>query len=120
MAQPLEHQTLFDALGNPVRREIMRLLRSGPRPVGELAQELPVSRPAVSKHLKLLEEVGLVAHDANGTRNLYRLDRRGFDDARAWLDTFWDEALARFALVAENTAPSKQKSVKNRARRGRR
>ncbi|MCA9656187.1 MAG: winged helix-turn-helix transcriptional regulator [Myxococcales bacterium] len=99
----LEFEDALDALGCPTRRSIVRLLAEGPRPVGEIAAALPVSRPAVSKHLRILEQAELVAHDRQGTRNLFRLERRGFDAARRWLDAFWDEALARFVMLAENT-----------------
>lgn len=92
----------FDALGNPTRRAIVRILGAGPRSVTEIAAELPVSRPAVSKHLRLLREAGLVDHHAEGVRNVFRLERTGFEAARRWLDAFWDDALARFAMVAEN------------------
>ena len=70
----------------------------------EIADTQPVSRPAVSKHLKVLETAELVAHRSEGNRNVFRLERSGFDAARHWLDSFWDDALARLALVAENTA----------------
>lgn len=108
MAKALATAEVFDALGNPVRREIMRLLAPGPRPVGEIAAALPVSRPAVSKHLRILQEAHLVAHEKQGTRNVFRLQRTGFDAAREWLEAFWDDALARFVLVAENTRPRKE------------
>jgi DNA-binding transcriptional ArsR family regulator len=100
-------ETTLDALGNPVRREILAMLMDEPQPVGEIAARFPISRPAISKHLKLLEEAGLVAHEAQGTRRVYRLKATGFEAARGWLDTFWAEALNRFRLVAENTAPAK-------------
>lgn len=108
-AKALAQEDVFDALGNPVRRELMRLLAPGPRPVGELAASLPVSRPAVSKHLKILEDARLVAHDKQGTRSVFRLHPAGFEAARQWLDAFWDDALARFTLVAENTSPREEK-----------
>lgn len=95
----------LDALGNPVRRTIIELLSERPRAVGELASQLPVSRPAVSKHLKLLKNAGLIGHEAHGTRNIYRLEAQGFEAARQWIDSFWSEALGRFRLVAENTSP---------------
>jgi DNA-binding transcriptional ArsR family regulator len=97
----------LDALGNPVRREILRLLSQRERAVGEIAARLPVSRPAVSKHLRLLREAGLVAPHAEGTRNVYRLEAAGFAAARKWLDRFWDDALTRFRLLAENTEPDR-------------
>ena len=93
----------FDALGSPVRRDILRHLAKKPQPVGELAARLPVSRPAVSKHLRLLHQAGLVACESLGNRNLYRIEAAGFDAPRRWLDSFWGEALARFKLTAENT-----------------
>ena len=91
----------LDALGNPVRREIIRLLLPGPRSVGNIATELPVSRPAVSRHLRILEKAELVGHSGEGRRNLFYLKRAGFENARTWLDSFWDEALERFAAIAE-------------------
>ena len=91
----------LDALGDPTRRHIFELLRGGPRSVGDLASDLPVSRPAVSQHLRVLEEVGLVTHRRNGTRNLYELDSAGVGVLRDWVDGFWSEALARFKAVAD-------------------
>ena len=91
----------LNALGDPTRRQVFELLRGGPRSVGELASELPVSRPAVSQHLRVLESAGLVTHRRNGTRHLYELDARGVVALRAWVDAFWDEALDRFKEAAE-------------------
>jgi len=91
----------LDALGDPTRRQVFELLRSGPRSVGELAAELPVSRPAVSQHLRVLEDVGLVTHRRNGTRHLYELDSAGVGVLHDWVDGFWSEALARFKAVAD-------------------
>jgi DNA-binding transcriptional ArsR family regulator len=91
----------LDALGDPTRRQVFELLRGGPRSVGELAAELPVSRPAVSQHLRVLESAGLVTHRKNGTRHLYELDGSGVAELRSWVDGFWDEALARFKEAAE-------------------
>jgi DNA-binding transcriptional ArsR family regulator len=91
----------LDALGDRTRRQIFELLRSGPRSVGELAADLPVSRPAVSQHLRVLEDVGLVTHRRNGTRHLYELDSSGVRVLRNWVDGFWNEALARFKSVAD-------------------
>lgn len=104
---PLDERAL-GALGNPVRRAIVRMLAGGPRPVGAIAAELPVSRPAVSKHLRVLERARLVGFEREGNRNVFRLEAEGFESARRWLDAFWDEALARFALVAENTEPRRR------------
>ena len=95
----------LEALGNAERRGLIRALSDGPRSVGELAENLPISRPAVSRHLRLLEAAGLVAHSAQGTRNVYRLDSGGLQATAEWLTGFWDEAEARLRLVAENTRP---------------
>jgi DNA-binding transcriptional ArsR family regulator len=93
----------FDALGDPNRRAIVELLAAGDRSVGELAGKLPISRPAVSRHLRLLKEAGLVADRAEGTRRLYRLDDEGIEAVREYLGRVWGEAAARFRLLAENT-----------------
>jgi DNA-binding transcriptional ArsR family regulator len=98
----------LDALGDPTRRGILELLRLGPRPVGAIAAELPVSRPAVSQHLRILEAARLVRHRRDGTRNVYALDPDGLADLRAWVETFWDDALARFADAAERRAKEEQ------------
>lgn len=95
----------LDALGDPTRRAILEILGRGDRSVGELAADLPVSRPAVSRHLRLLKEAGLVSDRAAGTRRLYRLDGAGAEAVRAYLEQLWGEAGARFRLAAENTAP---------------
>ena len=93
----------MSALGDPTRRAIFERLATGPTPVGELAKDLPVSRPAVSQHLKVLKEAGLVTDLQAGTRRLYQLDPRGIDVLRAYLDQFWNHALATFKEVAEHT-----------------
>ena len=93
----------LDALGNPTRRAIVRLLADGARPVGDIAREFPISRPAISRHLRVLEEARLVRGTATGTRNVFELDRRGFEAASAWLGSFWDEALRDFAALAESS-----------------
>jgi DNA-binding transcriptional ArsR family regulator len=100
----------FNALGNPVRRQILRLLLTEPRAVGEIASNLPVSRPAVSRHLRILESARLVAHEKQGNRNIFRLDGEGLRSAQAYLDGFWDGALARFKMVAENSFGREQAS----------
>lgn len=94
----------LDALGDRTRRQVFELLRDGPRSVGELAEDLPVSRPAVSQHLRVLEEAGLVTHRRQGARNLYELDSAGMTALRDWVDEFWNEALARFKAAAESQA----------------
>src|ERR1700759_866909 len=88
---------VFDALGEPVRRRILELLRDGPTPVGLLAGRLPVGRPAVSKHLRVLSDAGLIEHRRAGTRNLYTLAPSGMAAAQSWLTQTWDTALAAYA-----------------------
>ena len=94
-------QTILTALGDPTRQAILDLLLEGPQPVGELAALLPVSRPAVSQHLKILKEAKLVRDHAEGTRRIYAIDPAGLGRIRAWLDRFWDQSLAAFAAAAE-------------------
>jgi DNA-binding transcriptional ArsR family regulator len=89
--------TVFDALGEPVRRRILELLHEGPTPVGQLAEQLPVGRPAVSKHLRVLEGAGLIEHRGVGTRNLYALAPGGMGVAQRWLAGTWDSVLAAYA-----------------------
>jgi DNA-binding transcriptional ArsR family regulator len=89
------------ALADPTRRQVFERLRDGPKPVGAIADGLPVSRPAVSQHLKALREAGLVADRAEGTRRIYYIDPKGLGGLRAWLDQFWDGALAAFAEEVE-------------------
>jgi DNA-binding transcriptional ArsR family regulator len=91
---------VFDALGEPVRRRIIELLRDGPRPVGELARELPVGRPAVSKHLKVLTAAGLTDHTSVGTSNRYSLRPDGLEVARKWLTYRWGTVLEAYAEAA--------------------
>ena len=90
----------MDALGHHTRRDILGLLKEGPMPVGLIADRLPISRPAVSKHLRTLRQAGLVEFDPTGTRNIFRIRPSGFKQARAYLDSFWDEALTNFQQVA--------------------
>ncbi len=97
----------FDALGDPNRRAILELLGGGPRSVGDIADQLPISRPAVSRHLRLLKDAGLVADEAAGTRRLYRLDGLGAEAVRAYLEQVWGQAAGRFRLVAENRGDSR-------------
>ena len=91
----------LDALGDPTRRLVFERLRAGPTAVGELAAELPVSRPAVSQHLRVLKEAGLVTDRQVGTRRLYEVDPDGLGGLRDWFDGFWNEALAAFKARAE-------------------
>lgn len=91
----------IEALADPTRRSIFERLRHGPHPVGELAAGLPVSRPAVSQHLRVLRDAGLVAAEREGTRNLYRVDAKGLAELRAYLDGLWQDALDAFAAAAD-------------------
>jgi DNA-binding transcriptional ArsR family regulator len=91
---------VLDALGNPVRRAILHELRAGPRSVGEIAAGLPVSRPAVSRHLRVLEGAGLVRAREQGARNIYAIRMHGFASVREFVDDFWDVALARLEELA--------------------
>ena len=91
----------WTALADPTRRTIFELVASRPRAVGELAEELPVTRPAVSQHLKLLKTAGLVRDTAEGTRRIYRANPAGLEELRAQLDGFWNQALANFKELVE-------------------
>jgi DNA-binding transcriptional ArsR family regulator len=91
------------ALGDPTRQAIFERLAARPRAVGELAQDLPVSRPAVSQHLKVLKDAGLVADRREGTRRIYQLDPAGVGALRAELDRFWNQALAAYKQVVEES-----------------
>jgi DNA-binding transcriptional ArsR family regulator len=92
----------FAALGDPTRREIFARIAERPRAVGELARELPVSRPAVSQHLKVLKDAGLVVDRPQGNRRVYQADPAGLAALRAQLDTFWNQALATFEQVVDH------------------
>ena len=96
----------FEALGDANRRQILRLLSSGGKPVREIADAMTISRPAVSRHLRLLKDAGMVAERAQGARRIYYLQERGLDAVREYLERVWGEAAARFRLLAENTEPS--------------
>jgi DNA-binding transcriptional ArsR family regulator len=94
----------LDALGDPTRRTIFEHLARGPSAVGELAAHLPVSRPAVSQHLRVLKDAGLVSESAQGTRRIYRIDPRGIGAMREWLDNQWETALDAFKAFADAEA----------------
>jgi len=94
------YQNGFSALADPTRRRIFERLARRPRPVGELAEGLPVSRPAVSQHLRVLSDAGLVVATRDGNRRLYRVDPRAIDAMRSYLDRFWSDALAAFEDAA--------------------
>ena len=93
----------FEALGDPNRREILQLLGTEGLAVGEIAEAMPISRPAVSRHLRLLKDAGLVAERAEGTRRIYQLQAEGLEAVQAYVQRVWGEAAHRFRLVAENT-----------------
>lgn len=97
----MAYQKALECLSDPTRRSVFEKLRTGPKSVGVLAKDLPVSRPAVSQHLKALKEAGLVTDRADGTRRIYYIDPHGLGEMRRWLDGFWDEALAAFKDQAE-------------------
>jgi DNA-binding transcriptional ArsR family regulator len=103
---------VLEALGDPTRRAIFERLAAGPRSVRELADVLPVSRPAVSQHLKVLKQWHLVSDRAEGTRRIYRVDPAGVAAIRDYLDQMWDKALAAFAIAVENDnmTPTKGRS----------
>lgn len=91
----------LQALADPTRRAVFERLRGGPRAVGEIAEGLPVTRPAVSQHLRVLEAAGLVSAEAAGTRRLYRIEPKGLEALRAYIDSFWRDALDAFKAEAE-------------------
>src|SRR5919198_5924717 len=97
----MAYRSPMDALGDPTRRKIFERLRSQTLSVGEIAAELPISRPAVSQHLRVLKEAGLVTERRNGTRRLYRLDPDAVGELRDYFDDFWTDALAAFKAEAE-------------------
>jgi DNA-binding transcriptional ArsR family regulator len=99
------HEVVLDALGDRTRRAILERLRDGPKPVVEIARDLPVGRPAVSQHLKVLKQAGLVTDRAVGTRRLYQVDRDGLAAAERYLGSFWSDALSRFRQAAEQDRP---------------
>ena len=108
MAVPLPAGDPFDALGDPNRRAIVELLGAGERSVQELADALPISRPAVSRHLRLLKQAGLVVEKPRGTRRIYQLHDQGIQAVQAYVASVWGEAAARFRLVAANTAADRR------------
>lgn len=100
---------MLDALGDPTRRVILETLRTGgPSSVGVLAERVPVSRPAISQHLKVLGAVGLVQHESRGTRNIYRVHQAGLDELRSWLDRFWGDALQAYADHVKRTEEERE------------
>jgi DNA-binding transcriptional ArsR family regulator len=108
---------VLDALGDPTRRLVFKRLRSGARSVGQIAETMDVSRPAVSQHLRVLKAAGLVTDHAEGTRRLYAVDPTGIKALRSWLDGFWDEALLAFKESAEREASEEVKTMKTKKKR---
>ncbi len=97
----MAYEKVLQVLADPTRRAVFERLRRGPCSVAEIADGLPVSRPAVSQHLKALKEADLVRDEPRGTARIYRIHADGLSDLRDWLDGFWDEALVRFKNYAE-------------------
>jgi DNA-binding transcriptional ArsR family regulator len=102
-AVPSDGREALDALGDPNRREVLRLIGEGDKAVAEIAAAMPISRPAVSRHLRILKDAGLVTESAEGTRRIYQLSESGPAAVQAYLESVWGEAAARFRLLAENT-----------------
>ncbi len=109
MGEPL-HRAALDALGDANRRAILEILASGPRSVQQIADQLPVSRPAVSRHLRLLKDAELVVDEAAGARRLYALRADGVEAVRAYFQQVWGDAAARFRLAAQNTTARRERS----------
>ncbi len=105
----MTYGTVLEALADPTRREIFERLRPGSSPVGQLADGLPVSRPAVSQHLKVLREAGLVSERKDGTRRIYSVNKQGLEELREYLDGFWEDVLANFAVHLESQPPRDDK-----------
>lgn len=101
-ANALAYDDVFSALGDPTRRQTFELLRNGPQSVGALAEQLPVSRPAVSQHLRVLKDAGLVRDDRAGTRRLYSVDPAALEVLRTYVDSLWTDALASFQQHVES------------------
>ena len=104
----MAYERAFAALADPSRRRVLERLRAGPSAVGAVAKGMPVSRPAVSQHLKVLKQAGLVTDHAHGTRRVYAIDPQGLAAVRSWLDQFWDDALAAFQAEAERKPKAKK------------
>lgn len=105
----MAYGTALAVLADPTRRQVFERLRGGPRPVNRIARGLPVSRPAVSQHLKVLKDAGLVEERSEGVRRIYSLRREGLMELREWLDGFWGDALDAFKLEAERSHHARKK-----------
>jgi DNA-binding transcriptional ArsR family regulator len=107
----MTYATVLECLSDPTRRRVFERLRSGPQSVGVLARGLPVSRPAVSQHLKALKAAGLVTDRSEGTRRVYHIDPDGLGELRRWIDQFWDDALELFKKEVEQSQPARGKKT---------
>lgn len=105
----MAYEQTFAALADPTRRRVFEKLSSGPKSVGAIARGLPVSRPAVSQHLRVLKDAGLVSDGPAGTRRIYRMNPQGLDQLRAYLDHFWNQSLAAFKAAAEQPTKESRK-----------
>ena len=105
----MAYGTALTVLADPTRRQVFERLRRGPRPVNVIAEGLPVSRPAVSQHLKVLKDAGLVEERSEGVRRIYSLKREGLMELREWLDSFWGDALDAFKLEAERSYKARKR-----------
>jgi DNA-binding transcriptional ArsR family regulator len=112
------YDAVLDALGDPTRRAILDRLRDGPKPVVEIARGLPVGRPAVSQHLKVLKEAGLVTDRAAGTRRIYGIDTEGMASVRDYAQSFWSAALTRYARAAGRAREARAGSAKDKSHGG--
>ena len=115
----MAYASALTALADPTRRQVFEQLRTGPKSVGGIASGMPVSRPAVSQHLRVLKEAGLVRDEQDGTRRVYSIDPRGLGPLRRWLDQFWDQALDAFKAEVERpiSPPSSPPPPSRRRRR---
>src|SRR5690349_24583550 len=105
----MAYGSALTVLADPTRRRVFERLRDGPRPVNVIAAGMPVSRPAVSQHLKVLKDAGLVEERSEGVRRIYSVRREGLSELREWLDSFWDDALDAFKLEAERSYQAKKR-----------
>jgi DNA-binding transcriptional ArsR family regulator len=108
----MTYDSALAALADPTRRRVFESLKSGPQAVGAIARGMPVSRPAVSQHLKVLKGAGLVADRPEGTRHVYYIDPNGLGALRAWLDQFWDQTLERFQAEVELSVRNQKDKAK--------
>lgn len=114
----MAYANALSVLADPTRRQVFERLRAGPRAVGALAEGLPVSRPAVSQHLRALKDAGLVEERSAGTQRIYSLRPDGLRDLRDWLDSFWDEALDAFKAEAERPREKQNRGSKETKQAG--